>query len=456
MKTIYVIVFLNFLLESIALAQKPGNNIEPHFNIINAAINNDSRKDLNKLNIDKNWYSIFDIIEKSEIGPQLSNYVNFLVWDSLAKNIGINGSVSYGAWQSAGHVLDPHDDLLDFTDNPDLKLSRYNSYKLDSIAFHYLYIRNVDSITEGLAGKINVVDTLFIAYFKGNQISKHIIDSTFNKYAMVGWDKNTRLPQGYHKMDTVLLASGANGILDTTHLMNNNGGFENAWSLKLAKFKAPPGIQITAYANGTTTDNLVAFTFTFKSGVKTVIGSDTAVMIYSKDPNTIPLGMRRTNYFGCRYSINMGTSWLNNPRFFNTSLIALKKESYVPDSNGWNGYIPGNSFNKDRFLDAYFYLYVHPLGGANDEAYNVKINSIYPNPANHITHIEVEFKMATKIKITIFNLVGQVVKSIDFGTISGGSYELPVTLDNIGAGIFFVRVKAGNSTHTQKLVVTDF
>ncbi len=455
MKTTFIILFLSFLSAPNVFAQKSDIYNEPHFNVINADKNRNKNKDLNKLNIDNNWHSILDIIEKSEIGPELSNYVNFLVWDSLAKNIGINGSVSYGAWQSAGHVLDPHDELIQLTDNPDLQVSFFNSYQLDSIAFHYLYIRNVDSIPDGLAGKANVVDTLFIAYYKGNQISKYKIDSTYNRYAMVDWDKDIRLSKGYYKMDTILLASGANGILDTTHSYNINGGFENAWSLKLAKFKAPSGIQILAYPSGTT-DNLVGFTFTFKSGVKTIIGSDTAVMIYSRDPSTILSSMRRTNYFGCRYAINLGTNRWNNQRFFNTSLFALKKESYAPDSSGWKGYVPGIATNKDFFLDAFFRIYIYPTGEVKDITYNVKITNIFPNPAKNSTQIAIEVKTITNVKIIIRNLVGQLVKSIDFGTFTRGSFELPLELSGLNPGIFMVCITAGNTTHTQKLVVTTY
>lgn len=456
MKKLILTALAALTMGTAAFAQKIDNSKDPRYNSAGDVTNPYSKKDLNKAGeIVSDWYSVFGMVEKSPIGANLATFVNFLVWDSLGKYIEDDGTIRYGGWQSTGHILDPHDDAIQLTDLPGNQLSRFNSYKLDTIAFRYLYVRNVDSIPDGLGGQKNVVDTLFIAYFKGNQISKRQLVSTGDKLGLVDWNKNTRLPQGYFKMDTVLLASGVNEALDTTKVINNNGGFENQWSTKLAQFPAPAGVQITASSNGSTTDNLVAFTFTFKSGINTVIGTDTAVMIYAKDPATKPANMRRTNYFGCRFAQNAGATGWDNPKFFNTSLFALKKESYAPTTPGWNGYVSGNAFTSELFLESYFHLTTFGIGVGVEEPENVKITSIFPNPAKNLAGVAFTVKAASKVKVAIHNMVGQEVKSTDFGSVASGSYELPLEISNLKAGIYLVSVTAGNTTHTQKLVVAD-
>ncbi len=456
MKKLILTALAALTIGTAAFAQKIDNSKDPRYNSAGDVTNPYQKKDLNKAGeIVSDWYSVFGMVEKSPIGANLTTFVNFLVWDSLGKYIEDDGTIRYGGWQSTGHVMDPHDDAIQLTDLPGNQLSRFNSYKLDTIAFRYLYVRNVDSIPDGFGGKNNVVDTLFIAYFKGNQISKRQLTSNGDKLALVDWNKNTRLPQGYFKMDTFLLASAVNGICDTTRVNNSNGGFENSWGIKLTQFPAPAGVQITASSNGSTSDNLVAFTYTFKSGIKTVIGTDTAVMIYAKDPSTIPAGMRRTNYFGCRFAQNSGTSNWDNPKFFNTSLFALKKESYAPVTGGWNGYVSGNAFTSELFLESYFHLTSFGIGVGVEEAENVKITSIFPNPAKNLAGVAFTVKAASKVKVAIFNMVGQEVKSSDFGSVASGSYELPIDISSLKAGIYLVSVTAGNTTHTQKLVVAD-
>lgn len=457
MKKLILTALAALTIGTAAIAQKIDNSKDPRYNSAGDVTNPYIKKDLNKAGeIVSDWYSVFGMVEKSPIGANLSTFVNFLVWDSLGKYIEDDGTIRYGGWQSTGHILDPHDDAIQLTDLPGNQLSRFNSYKLDTIAFRYLYVRNVDSIPDGFGGKNNVVDTLFIAYFKGNQISKRQLVSTGDKLGLVDWNKNTRLPQGYFKMDTILMASAVNGFLDTTRVNNSNGGFENSWGIKLAQFPAPAGVQITASTNGSTSDNLVAFTYTFKSGIKTVIGTDTAVMIYAKDPATIPSGMRRTNYFGCRFAQNAGTTNWDNPKFYNTSLFALKKESYAPTNPGWNGYVSGNAFTSELFLESYFHLTTFgPIGVGIEETENVNITSIFPNPAKNLAGVAFTVKAASKVKVAIFNMVGQEVKSTDFGSVASGSYELPLEISNLKAGIYLVSVTAGNTTHTQKLVVAD-
>jgi hypothetical protein len=312
-----------------------------------------------------------------------------------------------------------------------------------------------------MGGKTNVVDTLFIAYFAAAQIDKLQFTSSGEKLAMVDWDYAKRLPANYVTMQTILLPNGANGDVDTTRALNNDGGFENSWTSKIAQFPAPAGMVINANPNGSTTANLVGFAYTFKSGIPAVVGNDTAVMVYQKDPISAPSGMRRTNYFGCRFTQNSGSIGWENKNFWNTSLFALKSTSYVDDGqpNSWKGYVSGNAFTSDLFLESWFHLTsdtsgVKPGVGFNEES-NMKISRIFPNPAKSNVTVGMELFSTSDVKVSIVNIMGQEVSSLSFPNTAKGVIEIPVSLNNVAPGVYVINVTAGNNTSSQKLVIAE-
>lgn len=271
------------------------------------AISKDKSAKFGKVDVES-WYSPNDWIYKDPtISSGLKNYVDFMYHDSNAKSVMMYTSgetTVYGLGQvSIAQVLDPKDDVIDYTDNPGIKLSKFVGYQLDSIAFLYRYVRNVDSISDGIGGKVPVVDTLFIHYFKGNQIAKKGLTfpgppSRTMRYGSMGWNGGSvRMPANAFYTQTVLLT-----IADTTSAINFEGGFENRWTAKVMNYAAPSGMTVAPQV----TDDLVAYSITFKSAVPAVIGTDTAIMIYQKDPATLPSGTRRTNYFGYALTVNEG------------------------------------------------------------------------------------------------------------------------------------------------------
>lgn len=444
-------------LGSAAMAQKIDNRNESRFPAANQPANPFKANQLKKGGeFISDWYSLPDIIEQSNVGANLDEFVNFLVHDTLTKFVEDDGTIRYGSWVSVGQVIDPKDDLIQLTDKPNNQLSRFNSYKCDSIAFPYIYVRNVDSVSDGMGGKVNVVDTLYIAYYAGSQISRGNVGATNpDRVATVDWNFANRLPANFVKMDTILLYSGVTEFIDTTRANNNNGGWENSWTLKTASFPAPAGMQVNVNPNGSTIANLVGFTYTFKSGVPAVLNGDTAVYVYQLDPATAPSNMRRSNYFGCYFSSNASGVPYENKTYYNTSLITTKDISYRA-FNGWEGYIAGLAFTNDIFIQSYFHLTVTGnIGAGMEDAEPISISKVFPNPARNTVEIDFDVTKSSDVKVSIVNLVGQEVLSNNFGKVNAGKYNLPMNISNLNPGIYVVTVEAGNASTSQKLVITE-
>ncbi len=225
-------------------------------------------------NDSSDWYSILDMMSKSDIGlaGSLKYYVNFLHHDTTSKLVDVDGIIRYPYVLSVGHILDPTDDLIDLSDGnpkPENKLSRFNSYSLDSIIFRYLYVRNVETTKDANGVESPVVDTVFVSYWKGTQIRRSkFSDSTRYALPQGGWDTINRMPSNCFKTDTFLLSSGVNPDFDTTRV-TNNGGFENSWGTKYVQLAAPKGMDFIT--DGNRTDNLMGFAVTYKSGIPSVI-----------------------------------------------------------------------------------------------------------------------------------------------------------------------------------------
>ncbi|MFZ0390158.1 MAG: FlgD immunoglobulin-like domain containing protein, partial [Calditrichia bacterium] len=82
----------------------------------------------------------------------------------------------------------------------------------------------------------------------------------------------------------------------------------------------------------------------------------------------------------------------------------------------------------------------------------------YPNPFNPATEIRYSLPAETQVEITIYNALGQRVKTLLSGRQAAGNYTVSwnATNDNeqaVGSGLYFYRVKAGENTAMKKMLL---
>ena len=290
------------------------------------------------------WYSHGDWINAST-GGGFNRYVNFLMKDSLSYRVDQSANINRSVSLSAGAMVDARDPLLDSYD-PNLKVNILDSVNLDSIVIPYFYVRNTDSITIGANTKVAVKDTLIITWYTKSNIRFGTFSSGI-KYSMPlgNWDSLSLTQTNYFKKDTIILTRN-----DSTTVNNVGGGFENSWELDEKRFKAPNNMKI-GFAD---TSKVFGYSIQFRSGV---IGADTGVMIYQRDPSLYPLppGTKRPNYFGYLLVTEQSQgSWSGiADQSFTGGIEALNRYSYVR-TNGWLGHIPGNAFLIKRHVMASF------------------------------------------------------------------------------------------------------
>ena len=77
----------------------------------------------------------------------------------------------------------------------------------------------------------------------------------------------------------------------------------------------------------------------------------------------------------------------------------------------------------------------------------------YPNPFNSQTNIAFELDKQAEISIAIFNLKGQMVAEVCKGIREPGYHNISWNAGDVGAGMYIIRMKAGNITEMKKCVL---
>ncbi len=77
----------------------------------------------------------------------------------------------------------------------------------------------------------------------------------------------------------------------------------------------------------------------------------------------------------------------------------------------------------------------------------------YPNPFNPSTKIKFNIPMTEKVKIEVFNAVGNKVTTLLNGLKEAGSHEVQFEAENLASGVYFYKISVGNFIQIKKMVL---
>lgn len=82
----------------------------------------------------------------------------------------------------------------------------------------------------------------------------------------------------------------------------------------------------------------------------------------------------------------------------------------------------------------------------------------YPNPFNPVTHIQFSLANKAKVKLEVFNVLGQRVKTLVDSDMAPGKHEVIWDGRNdagarVGSGLYFYRLKAGDYVKSRKMIL---
>lgn len=106
----------------------------------------------------------------------------------------------------------------------------------------------------------------------------------------------------------------------------------------------------------------------------------------------------------------------------------------------------------------YIPVSLHYFGPCPPPIFEVKLQQNSPNPFNPFTRIDYQIPKDCKVKMSIFNLKGQHVKTLvnEFKT-TGNYYEYwdgtNKNNEQVASGMYFYLLKAGNKTKARKMTL---
>lgn len=83
----------------------------------------------------------------------------------------------------------------------------------------------------------------------------------------------------------------------------------------------------------------------------------------------------------------------------------------------------------------------------------IKLLQNYPNPFNNNTTISFRILNYEKVKIKIFNALGQEIKTILDKRLSPGNYNINFNAEGLASGVFFYQLRIENKSETKKMLL---
>jgi len=128
--------------------------------------------------------------------------------------------------------------------------------------------------------------------------------------------------------------------------------------------------------------------------------------------------------------------------------------------SGLNVFVTGSSSRQNQpqaLWDAATIKYSQPIGilnNSNSLPGKFSLNQNYPNPFNPITVIEYELPALSNVILNMYNITGQLVKSLVDARQNAGYYSVAVNLENLASGVYFYSlISNGSFIDTKKLVL---
>jgi hypothetical protein len=85
------------------------------------------------------------------------------------------------------------------------------------------------------------------------------------------------------------------------------------------------------------------------------------------------------------------------------------------------------------------------------EQYDLSQN--YPNPFNPVTTIRFSLPVQTQLKINIYNMLGELVKTISEGMYDAGYYQITFDASELSSGTYIYRLESNTFLETKKMMI---
>jgi hypothetical protein len=96
---------------------------------------------------------------------------------------------------------------------------------------------------------------------------------------------------------------------------------------------------------------------------------------------------------------------------------------------------------------------VTSVKGKPSVASSYKLDQNYPNPFNPSTKITFELAKSEKVKLAVYNLLGEQVAVLVNGTRNAGPQTVTFDAKNFSSGVYFYKLEAGSTVLAKKMML---
>ena len=135
----------------------------------------------------------------------------------------------------------------------------------------------------------------------------------------------------------------------------------------------------------------------------------------------------------------------------------------IPDDNFYTKTDYMGAFKDDNWMSDWTYVdflgYIGTITDIEDEIGNSLIpedfalDQNYPNPFNPTTNIRFELPNDSKVKLTVYNIRGQIVAKLVDGQRPAGIHNIQWNAVDMPSGIYLYKLDVGTTTLTKKLTL---
>lgn len=368
---------------------------------------------------------------EAKTGNTPSTFVHYMFPDSNMRYDAPDNA--YGiSWRSIGAVLDPYSQLIeDFSSAGDLDFFDGNphAFTIDSVYVAVSYNKvsaEVDTFTMSLTSSEGT--NLPAYYFAGGNFTTNFSADT-GRFLALNYDPTK---YGYN---TAQIAAGGPAAYTVNRVLSNSdtvGPAAGGFGLKYLGFSG------NNYS--ITPGELPAVSFTFKPGFTwtpgTQVSTKNHLLFRSSEPNG-------DNTFMPYYKGD-----------FNMHSVVYK------DSTNWGGdYIPTIAWTQPYGTEVHDIVWkitcnACGLVGINDLAENIHYTAS-PNPTSSVINFDMNFENSAKnVTITLTNLVGQPVRTMELGAMTAQvDRRETMNVSDLTPGFYFYTIKADNQKLTDKILI---
>lgn len=157
------------------------------------------------------------------------------------------------------------------------------------------------------------------------------------------------------------------------------------------------------------------------------------------------------HYTSITQGLNFKIHIRNNPSWIGTTVSALRDGV----SSTLAGPSLGDTVGGSGYTSIIHYAYLHFTAGSasNDNPILPKVFSVaqnHPNPFNAKTTISFTLPVAANVTVTIYDIEGKVVQTINAGQMEAGTHSVVWDAGKTASGVYYYKITAGDFSQTMK------